>query len=244
MNCLWPAADPGDKLQEKEIHIWCANLEPVAEQLAKLQATLSDSEAKRADRFRFWRHRRRYITGRGILRELLGRYLEEHPADIEFSYSEFGKPFLADNNIHFNLSHSKETALFAFCFSADIGIDLEKIRPISDAEGIAERFFAPTEFARFQVLPEEQKDEAFFACWTRKEAFIKAVGDGLSYPLSAFDVCFAPGREAKLNTIRGSKEEAARWSLFALSPVNGFTAATAVKGRRWVLACRQFEMTN
>ena len=241
MNCLWPAVRAVGNLEEKEVHVWCADLEPAADQLAALQESVTAVEVERADRFRFWRHKRRYIAGRGILRVLLGRYLNISPHEVEIAYSEYGKPFLPTDRIQFNLSHSKRTALFAFCLTAGVGVDLEKIRPISDAEGIAARFFSTSEHARFQALPADKRSEAFFACWTRKEAFIKALGEGLSYPLRDFDVCFSPGEKAKMITIDGSTEEADRWSLFSLSPVTGYTAALAVKGQGWHLSRRQYQ---
>lgn len=244
MDCLWPAATADGTLGEKEVHVWCANLESAADQLAAMQDTLTIAEDTRAGRFRFWRHQRRFIACRGILRLLLGRYLDIFPKDIVISYSEYGKPHLTNNKIQFNVSHSKETALYAFCLAGDIGIDLEKIRPINDAEGIAARFFSTAEYARFQDLPVEQRNEAFFSCWTRKEAFIKAVGEGLSYPLSDFDVSFSSEEKARLNTIRGSAEEAGCWSLIPLAPMVGYKAALVVKGRGWQLSQRQFKAVD
>lgn len=240
MECKWPAMKAGGDLREGEVHVWCANLEPAAEQLAALEEVLSGVEVSRAERFRFWRHRRRYIAGRGILRVLTGHYLNKSPATVKFSYSKYKKPHLPGSNIQFNLSHSKETALYAFCLTADIGIDLEKIRPIDDAEGIAARFFAPSEYARFQSLPVEEKNKAFFSCWTRKEAFIKAVGEGMSFPLADFDVSFSPGNKPKINSILGSTIEAQKWSLYSLAPLLDFAAALAVKGRGWQNYCRYF----
>jgi len=240
MNCLWPVVSAVGNLEEKEVHVWCADLEPAADQLAALQETLTAVEVERANRFRFWRHKRRYIAGRGILRALLGRYLHVSPPDVKIAYSEYGKPFLTANRIQFNLSHSKGIALYAFCLAADIGIDLEKIRPISDAEDIAARFFSPGEYARFQALPKEKRNDAFFACWTRKEAFIKAVGEGLSYSLDSFEVAFVPGEEARLLSIQGSEKEAARWSLYSLSATVDCAGALVVSGRDWRLLCQKF----
>jgi 4'-phosphopantetheinyl transferase len=240
MNCLWPLVNGGGNLEEKEVHVWCAGLEPPADQLAALQDTLTAVEVERAERFRFWRHKRRYIAGRGILRVLLGRYLYVSPIDVEIAYSEHSKPFLPANKIQFNLSHSKGIALYAFCLAADIGIDIEKIRPISDAQGIAARFFSTAEYARFQALPENKRNEAFFTCWTRKEAFIKAVGEGLSYPLDSFEVTFVPGEETRLLSIQGNEKEAAHWSLYSLSPAVDFAGALAVSGRDWHLSCQRF----
>lgn len=231
-------------LEEKEVHVWCANLEPAADQLAALQEKITAVEVERSNRFRYWREKRRYIAGRGILRVLLGSYLNLNPPDVEIAYSEYDKPFLPTNRIQFNLSHSKGIALYAFCLAAGVGVDLEKIRPISDAEGIAARFFSTAEHARFQALPKEKRKDAFFACWTRKEAFIKALGEGLSYPLRDFDVCFSPGEKARFFTIEGSTEEADGWSLFSLAPVTGYAAALAVRGQGWQLSQRQLKAFN
>ena len=239
MECLWPEASAFTELKEGEVHIWCANLD-AADRLEMLERTLSPDEVKRVNRFRFHQHRRRYIVGRGTARVLIGRYLKKNPEDIVISYSEYNKPFLPNKNIRFNLSHSQEMVLFAFCPTADIGIDLERIRDIEDAEGIAARFFAATEFARFETVPVEERNEAFFNCWTRKEAFIKAVGEGLSYPLANFDVSFLPGEQVKINTIRLSAEEADQWSLYSLAPMPGYVGALAVKSKDWQLICRQY----
>ena len=240
MDCIWPAVMTEEGLREKEVHVWCANLEPGADQLAALEETLTDAEVERANRFRFWRQRRRYVAGRGILRVLLGRYLDLNPAEVNLSYNEFGKPFLNTNRLQFNLSHSEGVALYAFCLAEDIGVDLEKIRAINDAEGIAARFFSPNEYSRLQALPAENRSAAFFACWTRKEAFIKAEGEGLSFPLDDFDVTFSPGEEPRLITLGGSTEKAENWTLFSLVPAAGYAAALAVRGQEWQLSCRHF----
>jgi 4'-phosphopantetheinyl transferase len=240
MNCLWPTVSGVGSLKEKEVQVWCADLEPEADRLAALQETLAAVEIERANRFHFWRDKRRYIAGRGILRVLLGRYLNDPTPDVEIAYSEHDKPFLPTSRVQFNLSHSKGIGLYAFCLGAEIGIDLEEIRPISDAEGIAARFFSSGEYARFQAVPEEKRNDAFFTCWTRKEAFIKAVGEGLSYPLDSFEVAFLPGEEVRLLSIQGSEKEAVRWSLYSLSPAAGFVGALAVSGRDWRLSYKGF----
>ncbi len=159
---------------------------------------------------------------------------------VDIAYSDYGKPFLPTQTIQFNISHSKESALFAFCLGADIGVDLEKIRPLDNEEGIAARFFSDGEYGRLQQLPLEKRNEAFFTCWTLKEAFIKAVGEGLSYRLDEFDVSFSPGENAGLNSIRGCAEGAKQWSLLSLSPMTGYAAALAVMGQGWQFSKRQF----
>jgi 4'-phosphopantetheinyl transferase len=226
-------------LDAGEVHVWSAKLDPPAGQLSRLQKSLAPDEVERAGRFRFWRDQRRYVAGRGILRALLGHYLETRPEDIQLSYSAYDKPFLEENSLQFNLAHSHNLALFAFCQTVDIGVDVERIRQVRDAEGIAQRFFAPEENQIFQATDADQRDEAFFACWTRKEAFIKAVGEGLSYPLDSFEVAFAPGKEAQLVSVDGSRTKAVRWSLYSLSPAPGYTGALAISGRNWRLSCQR-----
>ena len=241
MALLWPAGSLGVTLEPGEVHVWSANLEPEADQLASLQESLAADEVARAGRFRFWRDQRRYMAGRGILRNLLGQYLGKAPEAIEFSYSEYDKPFLQGQQLQFNVAHSEDLALFAFCQTADVGVDVEHIRHVRDAEGIAARFFAAGENEIFQATDVEQRDKAFFACWTRKEAFIKAVGEGLSYPLDSFEVEFSPGVEARIVSISGSKSKAARWSFFSLTPAPGYIGALVVSGRNWHLSCRRFD---
>lgn len=240
MACLWETFAEQAELAEGAVHVWCAGLRPAAEQMAVLQNTLSPSEKQRASSFRFWRHRRRFMAARGILRVLLGQYLDTLPLEIDISYSDYNKPQLPTKTIEFNISHSEEFGLFAFCLGAEIGVDLERIRPINDAEGIASRFFSEGEYQRLQELPLDKRNEAFFACWTLKEAFIKAVGEGLSYGLGEFDVSFVPDQAAGLNSIHGREEEAKQWSLYSLVPVTGYSAALGVKGQGWEVSMRQF----
>ena len=241
MALLWPAGSVAPALQHGEVHVWSANLEPAADQLDALRKSLALDEEGRAARFRFRRDQKRYIVARGILRELLGQYLAKAPKAVEIAYSEYDKPHLQEQQLQFNLAHSANVALFAFCQTANVGVDVERIRHMSDAGSIAARFFAPGENEIFQATAAGQRDEAFFACWTRKEAFIKAVGEGLSYPLDAFEVAFSIGEEARILSIGGDKAQASRWSLFSLAPAPGFTGALAAAGPNWHLSCRRFE---
>ncbi len=233
----WPASSlAGLTLGENEIHLWCAGLNPPAPQFEDLGQTLSRDEHERATRFRFDRDRKRYTASRGLLRSLLAAYLEVAPSDLRFAYSAMGKPALAGRPLlHFNLSHSEDVALFAIARKTELGVDLEYIRPLPDAEAIAKRFFSKAEYTTLLDIPRSRKIEAFFECWTRKEAYVKAVGDGLAAPLSEFDVSLAPELPARIVRIQGSPERAADWSLFGLRPVENYVGALAVRGRGWNL---------
>jgi 4'-phosphopantetheinyl transferase len=223
-------------LADNEVHIWSAALERPSAQVEQLAQTLSADEQARADRFYFERDRLRFIVGRGLLRVILGRYLGLEPAGMYFDYSAQGKPALAETGLEdkrrlcFNLAHSHRLAVYAFSRGREIGVDVEHIRPIAEAEQIAERFFSAPEITLLQALPLQQKQETFFIIWTRKEAYLKAVGAGLARPLDQFDVSLGP----KL-VIPGDPQEAARWSICDLKPAEGFVAALAVTGNDWQL---------
>jgi 4'-phosphopantetheinyl transferase len=232
MAKTWPPGPLSPLLDSQTVHVWQAALTVSAQRLARLEALLADDERERAARFRFERDRSRYIAGRGMLRELLGRYLGCTPGALEFSYSEFGKPELPDSELRFNLAHSGDLALFAFGLHDALGVDVEAERPLRDAPGIARRFFSERERAALASLPEDQQTAAFFRCWTRKEAFIKAVGEGLSYPLDGFDVTLLPGEPARLLAIGGSEEEALSWLIWHLKPAPGYTGALTSHGPR------------
>lgn len=213
-----------------EIHIWSASLDQPAERWNALSQVLSPDEMTRATAFHFERDRRRFIVARAVLRLLLGRYLNISPQAVHFDYAEKGKPSLTNNpTFQFNVSHSHELALYAFGGQQPLGIDLEYLRPVTDMQGIARSNFSANENAVFNALPPQLKQEAFFNCWTRKEAYIKALGEGLSHPLDTFDVTFAPGQPARLLTVRGYPDEAKQWSFYAFKPQLGYVAALAVR---------------
>jgi 4'-phosphopantetheinyl transferase len=191
---------------------------------------LSADERERAARFCFDKHRRRFTAGRGILRTLLGRYLERNPRELTFEYSDHGKPFLAGTpvpELRFNLSHSHEVALFAFTSGRDVGVDVEQIRPDRSTREIAERFFSPREARALFALPPEQQTAGFFRCWTRKEAYIKAKGKGMSIPLDSFAVSLSPDEPAQLLWVKDNPAEPRRWTLTTLSPDPTFAACLA-----------------
>ena len=204
-----------------EVHIWSVNLDPPAERVEALGRALAQDEWDRANRFRFDRHRRQYVVGRGALRALLSAYTGTRPELIRFTYGPRGKPFLeGSGDLLFNLSNSDERALVGFVRGREIGMDIEYLKPMPDCEQIAERFFSESERVVLRGIPKESKEEAFFNCWTRKEAYLKAVGEGLAAPLDSFDVTLAPGEPPRMLTLRGDADAAARWWLehFRLSP--------------------------
>lgn len=197
---------------------------------ARFLRLLSRDELARASRFVFDRDRRRFVVCRGALRESLGRLLGREPASIVFEYGERGKPSLPDANLHFNVSHSAGLALFAFSTTGPIGVDVEHVERSVDAEALATRFFSPDEAQELLTVTPNQRRRAFFNCWTRKESFIKAIGDGLSRPLDSFSVTLRPGDPATMRRIDG--DDAAEWQLAAFEPAHGYVAAVAARQRR------------
>ena len=185
---------------------------------------------------------------RAFLRKLLGRYLAIAPAELRFAYSEYGKPQLAPDlesnlaqQLKFNLAHSGGLALYAFTNVGEIGVDLEHIRPEFTGDDIARRFFSATEVACLDQLPATARHEAFFNCWTRKEAFIKAKGMGLSLALDQFDVTLSPNEPAALLCTRWDQNEAERWSLKAIDVGPGFVGAVAVEAHDWLTSYWQVD---
>jgi 4'-phosphopantetheinyl transferase len=244
LDLLWGPPPADLALSSDDVHVWRASLDQPAWRLERLAQMLSADERAKAERFYFERDRKRFIVSQGLLRTILSRYLTIEPNQLQFCYGRRGKPALAQmfggGTLRFNMSHSHGLALYAIARDRKIGVDLERIRPILDAEQIAERFFSAQENAIFCVLPPSQKLKAFFNCWTRKEAYLKATGDGLARPLDQFNVSLAPGESARLLHVEGDPQEAARWSLQALTPAPGYVAALAVEGHGWRLACWQW----
>lgn len=242
MNLYDVAPPPGWVISSAEVHVWRAPLEQPAIHMDQLAQTLSDDERTRAERFHFERDRRRFVVAQGLLRILLGKYLNIEPHRLEFGHGPHGKPHLSSSHssaIRFNLAHSHELALYAFACGREVGIDVEHICPLPDAEQIAARFFSAAENAVLCALPENQRSEAFFNCWTRKEAYLKATGDGLSRPLDQFQVSLAPGEPVRLLVDEQMPEEISRWRLESLMPASGYVAALVVEGHDWHLRCWQ-----
>jgi 4'-phosphopantetheinyl transferase len=243
---LWWGPGPRKPVLEgSAVQVWCASLEQDEARVAAFFQTLSVDEKARAQRFYFARDQRHFVVGRGVLRDILSRYLDLPPQELLFAYGPQDKPSLAPAlaersakalALRFNLSHSGDLALYAFTYGREVGIDIERLRPLEDAERIARRFFSTREVQVFCALPTHVRLEGFFNCWCRKESYIKATGDGLSMPLDRFTVSLTPGEPARFLHVDGDPAEAARWSLRELHPAPGYAAAVCVAGEGWELA--------
>jgi 4'-phosphopantetheinyl transferase len=204
-----------------EVHVWTVQLRPDESALAHLEKLLSQAELSRADRFHFSKDRQAHIAAHASLRLILASYLNRNPLEIVFTEGLNGKP--AVPGIQFNLSHSAGLAIVAVTRDRELGVDVEHVDSERADLRVAQRFFSPSEFSVLQALPTEHQAEAFFNCWTRKEAYLKAIGLGLSVPLDSFDVTLAPGEQARL--LRGADS---RWRLRSFSPAPSYIAALAI----------------
>jgi 4'-phosphopantetheinyl transferase len=232
ISALWPARM---HITENEVHVWstCSDVEPAdVDRLAKL---LSDDERDRAGRFHFRKDRNRFIVGRGLLRTILSRYLNLDSDKLQFEYSSHGKPQLAPNYqapgapaLRFSLTHSQELVLYAIAFR-EIGIDVEHIRKDFEVEPLAGQVFSRNELAKLLTLPSSLRREAFFRCWTRKEAYIKGRGEGLSVPLDQFEVSLLPDELPALLSVADNPDEPSRWCLKELPSSPAWLSALAVK---------------
>lgn len=222
-----------------EIHVWRALLDEDPDPAA-LETVLSDDELERAGRFRFERDRRRFAAARRALRRILAGYLGEAPQRLRFAQSEHGKPLLAwpqGSGVRFNVSHSDALALCAVSRDREVGVDVEALRPLPDAEALAQRFFSPAERVHLGRQSPERRLEAFFCCWTRKEAYLKALGCGLLKALDSFEVSVAPDDVEGRLRVPAEPAEESRWSLLSLDLGPGFVAALAGEGPPWVPIC-------
>ena len=239
----WPTAPAGLRPAVDEVHVWAAALDRPAGEVAELSRSLSEAERERAGRFRHQPSRDEFIVARAVLRLLLAECLGVTPREVRFSQTARGKPRLASDPppLCFNVSHSHGMALIALSGRCEIGVDLERVRPFSDEMGLADRFFTASEAAALRVLDARGRLETFFRLWTRKEAYLKAHGLGLSYGLERVEVSHAPDDPAHIVHIDGDRAAAAHWSLRALAPAPGYVGALALRAHDYRLYCWRWQ---
>jgi 4'-phosphopantetheinyl transferase len=222
-------------LKDREVQVWFRNLDSAGAEASRVLPYLSPDEKQRAERFHFDQHRNEFILSRGTLRLVLASYLDSSPESLSFEYSKHGKPSLTEayaaQKLSFNLSHTAGMMLLAVVRERRIGVDVERIRSDFNVLEIAERFFSPQEQSRLRNFPKQAQHEAFFRCWTRKEAYIKAKGEGLSIPLRAFEVSLDPDT-ATLVATRPDETEARKWKMLNVPMSSHYAAATVVEADR------------
>jgi len=226
---------------QNKVHVWKVHLDLQEEYLSRLKSFLSEDEEKRAARFYFEKDRRHYIAARGQLKILLGKYLDINPEELNFEYNDHGKPFYQETGVQFNVSHSNKMGLIAFDPDHPIGVDIEWKRPDFAGLKTAQRFFSSGEIEELESLPEDQIHDAFFNGWTRKEAYIKALGKGLAIPLSKFQVTLSPGEPSKLVSSKHDPGQAAKWILYSLKVPDGYAGAVMVSSNRTQVELYEFQ---
>jgi 4'-phosphopantetheinyl transferase len=227
------------KLLPGEIHMWLIPEVQNENMMKVLSHKLNDAEKEKASRYYFEKKRRQYIITRGVLKILLEVYTRRNSEQFQIVQGIYGKPFMRseEEEIHFNISHSEGLSILGFSKEAPLGVDIEIIREIPERDEIAEKYFSKKENNIYKTIPEEYRTKAFFNCWTRKEAFIKAIGEGFSKPLDQFDVTFLSNEKTKLISIDGDTRKADEWSLQELKTAQGYVSAFAVKKRKFRLSC-------
>jgi 4'-phosphopantetheinyl transferase len=233
------------QLSPGRVDIWRVDLSLPEEHIQRCRGLLREDENQRAERFYFARDRNRFIAARSAMRAILAPYLNAAPRDLVFQYSAQGKPELAaewnESGLRFNLSHSRDCALLAVTLDSAIGVDVESISRGIKTDEIAAHYFSPEEVNTLLAVAPNERVSAFFSCWTRKEAYIKAVGSGLFLALDSFDVAFGPGVAAALLRVDGNVQELLRWSMYSLSAPPGYAAALVVEGKDHELKQRVWE---
>jgi 4'-phosphopantetheinyl transferase len=247
---ITPSRPGSFRLDPDEVHSWCASLDVSPETSARLYATLTPDERQRSARFQIGRDRQRFIVARGVLRDLLGRYLEIDPGQVRFVYNAFGKPDLSSefgSRLAFNLAHSAGLALIAIAAAPSVGVDVEYIRAESDYADIARHFFSTAENTDLMAVPSDRYAETFFSCWTKKEAYLKACGKGLTLPLNSFSVPLTADSVNTCVNLYAAADDIApskRWSLYTLRPAPGYAGALAIEGSGWRLGQWQWQMPH
>jgi 4'-phosphopantetheinyl transferase len=237
----WPPQPSPPPLRDDEVHVWTASLDHEPERFAALRELLVDEDHERADRYRIPVIRSQFVAARAFLRSVLGAYTAVDPRKVTFHYGPQGKPYLLHPNrpLFFNLSHSHSLALVAVSKRVEIGVDVEQVRQFNDL-AFAERYFTPREVSTLMAVPEHQRTEVFFHAWTRKEAFLKATGEGIAIGLDRVEVSLAPMDPAHLVLVDGCPRQAAEWALSHLAPAAGYVGALALRHRGMQVRCWQW----
>jgi 4'-phosphopantetheinyl transferase len=238
----------GAVLDQEDVHVRIACLDRPHSEQSYFESILAKDEMDRANRFYFHKDRARFVAGRGLLRIILSSYVGVPPGEIIFTYGSRGKPALQPEidqpAIEFNLAHSHGMAIYAITQDRPVGVDIEFIQADFPVEDVATNFFSVAELSMLQALPRKLRVEAFFKCWTRKEAFIKALGDGLSCPLADFDVSLMSGEPAKLLNVGWAPEETSRWCIEDINAVAGCAAAVVFSGSRRRLHVSHWDLNS
>jgi 4'-phosphopantetheinyl transferase len=240
---LWEAPASSTALTDDQAHVWSFTLDESPTRATDLAAVLSPEEKERAGKFGSEELRNRFIVGRATLRQLLGGILNCEPAGLVFRYGEFGKPELDGPHsgaLHFNLSHSGGAALLAVARRGPLGVDLEKVRPVWNPQQIASRFFTENEGRQLDAVTEADRPEAFFRLWTRKEAWLKATGDGIATSLDRVEVAFMANEPARVVNVANEPGAADQWSLTGLAPARGFVGALVVYAKSLNIRCHHW----
>jgi 4'-phosphopantetheinyl transferase len=240
----WPYAQL-NQLSEAEVHLWFVPLAATPEQSAYFWSILSREEQERASSFRHRKDAQRYVASRGSLRSLLAGYLTVEPAQLQFAYSAFGKPRLATDmpgeGVSFSVSHSHDCGLLGFVREHRVGVDLERVNMEVDVESLAKRYFSPNEWEKLLLLSDDQRRQGFYRGWTRKEAYLKARGEGLSYELNQVEVTLAPGEPASLLRVRDDPNASEKWTLKDLAPARDYIGAAAVESCDIAFRCFRYQ---
>jgi 4'-phosphopantetheinyl transferase len=240
----WPLTSPAPKLNNGEVHIWQIGLDMPDGCWQILTSLLSEDELAKANRFHFVKHRRRHTVSHAALRILLGQYLARPPRDIDFKYNTHGKPRLADEDqkIKFNLSHTEDIMLVAFVLDSEIGIDIEAVTRTVDYMGVGQRWFSALESRTLQSLPEQERIDAFFRAWCRKEAYIKARGEGMAHPLQRFSVALDK-HESRLVEHLDDSGETSRWTFIDIDVAENYRATVVAETADWQVGCYRLDMS-
>ena len=242
---VWEPSPPQASLGTNSVDLWRVALDVEPDCQAALGDLLSSQETQQARRFQFERDRRRYLVSHAALRTILSQYLNCDPHAVHYQVSSYGKPSLKGRtDLHFNLAHSHELALIAVTMLGEIGVDIEYIRGLDGIDQLARVCFSEQEYQQFRALPDHEGMHAFFHCWARKEAYIKALGQGLSHPLQRFSVTVLPTQPSRLVTIDGSADEAAKWTLQSVDVGVEYTAAFAVRATSVKAQCWNMQFNS